>query len=186
MSARADRRRARFTEQLSDTLQLLSGTLRAGYGLMQAVDAVAKEGESPTGEEFRRVVVETRLGRDLTECLQALADRMGGEDIAWVVQAVDINREVGGDLAEVLDTVAATIRERAQIRRQVKALSAEGRLSAYVLVALPVFLIGVMSLTNRSYVGELTHGTGLVLATGGAALLAVGAAWLRRLCRLVY
>ena len=106
----AERRRGRFASQLGDTLQLLSGSLRAGYGMLQALDAVAREAESPTADEFGRVVIETRLGRNPSESLHALAKRMGNEDFEWVVQAIDIHREVGGDLTEVLDTVAATIR----------------------------------------------------------------------------
>jgi len=182
----ATRRRSRFSEQLGDTLQLLAGSLRAGYGLLQAVDSVAAEAERPTRDEFRRIVVETRLGRDLSESLQAAADRMGGEDFEWVVQAIDIHRQVGGDLAQVLDNVAATMRERNQLRRQVKALTAEGRISAYILLALPIFLALLIHFINPGYFTELTSGLGLVMSIAGVVLMAVGAVWMRKLCRLVY
>lgn len=179
-----DRRRRRaFSDQLSDTLQLLASSLRAGYGLLQAVDAVAREAPSPTGEEFRRVVLETRLGRDLTQALHDMADRVGTEDFAWVVQAIDIHREVGGDLAAILDTVGGTIRERNQLLRQVRALTAEGRLSAYILVALPFVLAGVMRLINPEYFSLLTHGTGLIMTGVGMAMITVGAVWFHKLCR---
>jgi tight adherence protein B len=172
-----------FSEQLPDTLQIMAGSLRAGYGLVQAVDAVAREAPSPTLEEFRRVVLEHRLGRDLTEALQALADRLGTEDLEWFVQAVDIHREVGGDLAAIFDTVAATIRERAQLQRQVSALTAEGRLSAYVLTALPIVLAIALHVINPEYAEALTHGVGVLLAGGGVLLLVVGGLWFRKLCK---
>jgi tight adherence protein B len=179
-----DRRRRRaFSEQLADTLQLLASSLRAGYGLLQAVDAVAREAPSPTGEEFRRVVLETRLGRDLTGALHDMADRVRGEDFLWVVQAVDIHREVGGDLAAILDTVAGTIRERNQLLRHVRALTAEGRLSAYILIALPFVLAGLMRLINPAYFSLLTHGVGLAMSGVGILMLIVGAAWFHKLCR---
>ncbi|MFH1330359.1 MAG: VWA domain-containing protein, partial [Actinomycetota bacterium] len=116
------KRRAAFAEQLDGTMQLLAGSLRAGYGLMQSVNTAADEAPSPTAEEFSRIMVETRLGRDLIDSLTALADRMASPDFRWVAQAIDIQRTVGGDLAEILDTVSQTIRERNQIRRQIRAL----------------------------------------------------------------
>jgi tight adherence protein B len=188
VSIKADRRQSAFAEQLSDTLQLLSGSLRAGYSLMQAIDAVAREADAPTCEEFGRLVVETRLGRDTGVALQAMAERMDSEDFGWVIQAIEIHREVGGDLAEVLDTVSGTIRERDQIRRQIKALSAEGRLSAWVLLALPFGVGGFIFLTNRPYLAELVNGglLGWVMVGTGAVLMTGGVVWLRKLVRLEF
>lgn len=180
----ARRRQKAFSDQLGDVLQVLSGTLRSGYGLLQAVDAVGKETEDPAGDEFRRLVVETRLGRDLADALHAMATRMDSEDFEWVVQAIDIHREVGGDLAEVLDTVGATIRERNQLRRQVKALSAEGRFSAYILLALPIVIIGMVHLTTPDYLNELFSGLGLVMLGFGAVLMTVGGVWLKKICTI--
>lgn len=185
---RTKRREARFNDQLGETLQLLAGSMRAGYSLMQAVDSVAREAAAPTSVEFSRLVVETRLGRDLNEALAAMADRMQSEDFAWIVQAIEIHREIGGDLAEVLDTVAGTIRERNQIRRQVKALSAEGRLSGYILLALPFAVGGLIMATNPSYLGELTSSGGLgwsLIAIGGL-LMITGVVWMHRLVRLEF
>ena len=182
-----DRRKAKFGDQLGETLQLMAGTLRAGYGLLQAIDAVAKESPSPTAEEFRRIVVETRLGRELDEALQAMDKRIGSEDFSWVVQAINIHHEVGGDLAEVLDSVAGTIRERNQIRRQVKALSAEGKLSAVVLYVLPFGVAGFISLTNPSYLSPLvTEPIGWVMLGVGAVLLTLGGLWLRKVVKIVF
>ena len=143
------KRRTAFAEQLDGTLQLLAGSLRAGYGLLQSVNTVAAEAAAPTAEEFDRIIVETRLGRDLVDSLTAMADRMDSEDSRWVAEAIDIQRSVGGDLAQVLDTVSQTIRERNQIRRQVRALSADGRFSAYIMIALP-FAVGRLHAGKRS------------------------------------
>jgi tight adherence protein B len=182
----AGRRRTQFADQLADTLQLLGSSLRAGYGLVQAVDAVAKEAPSPTDAEFRRVVVESRLGRDLSASLWAAARRLEVVDFDWVVQAIEIHREVGGDLAEVLDNVGATIRDRNQLRRQVKALTAEGRYSAYVLLALPFVLALLMKVINPEYMGDLFKGFGLVLVGFGGVLMVTGTVWLRKLCRPIF
>lgn len=188
ISLKISRRQARFSSQLGETLQLLAGSLRAGYSLMQAIDAVAREAQAPSSEEFRRLVVETRLGRELIDALRAMEARVQSEDFGWVLQAIEIHRDVGGDLADVLDTTAATIRERDQIRRQVKGLSAEGRLSAYVLMALPFGVGFVISIVNPAYLRELTHGGALGWGLLGVAglLMAGGALWLRKICKIVY
>lgn len=188
VSVKTTRRQAKFSDQLGDTLQLLAGSLRAGYSFMQAIDAVAREADQPSAAEFSRLVVESRLGRDVNDALNAMAGRMQSEDFAWVVQAIEIHREVGGDLAEVLDTVAGTIRERNQIRRQVKALSAEGRLSAWILAALPFGIGTMIFFTNRPYLAELTQSglIGWAMLTVGAVLMAVGGVWLRALVRIEF
>ncbi|MGQ0804630.1 MAG: type II secretion system F family protein [Actinomycetota bacterium] len=187
VSVLADRRRNRFGSQLGDTLQLLSGSLRAGYGMLQAFDAVAREADSPTTDEFGRVVIETRLGRNPSESLHALAKRMGNEDFEWVVQAIDIHREVGGDLTEVLDTVAATIRQRDQLRRQVKALSAEGRLSAAILFLLPLVMFVAIKFINPDYMAEMTGSAlGRIMLAFAAFLLFMGGMWLRKIVKLEF
>ncbi len=183
----AERRSEKFADQLEQTLPLFSGSLRAGFGIMQAFDAVARESASPTSEEFHRLVVETRLGRDLNDALTSMADRVRSEDFDWIVQAIEIHRQVGGDLAEVLDNAFGTIRDRNRIRRQIKALSAEGRLSAVILFVLPLGMFGVISILNPNYIAELTGdalGITLLLVAGG--LLIVGGLWLRRIVRLVF
>ncbi|GGI04825.1 type II secretion system F family protein [Egicoccus halophilus] len=185
LNVKATKRQAAFGDQLGDTLQLLSGSLRAGYSLMQAVDSVAREAESPAAEEFNRLVVETRLGRDMNEALHALGERMQSQDFSWVAQAIAINREVGGDLANVLDTVAETIRERNQIRRQVKSLSAEGRMSTYVLIALPFVVSLLLSLVNPGYMSELYAGgvVGWLVIGIALTMITIGALWMRALVK---
>ncbi|WP_258933492.1 type II secretion system F family protein [Nesterenkonia pannonica] len=125
LSIRITKRQKQFAEQLDDSLQLMASNLRAGHSLPQALSSVAKEADSPTAEEFARIVNETRVGRDLGLALDVTAERMASEDFSWVTQAIAINREVGGNLAEVLDGVADTIRQRNEIRGQVATLSAE-------------------------------------------------------------
>lgn len=187
VSSLVGRRRSQFADQLTESLQLLTGSLRAGNGLAQALDTVAHESESPTSDEFRRVVIESRLGRDLTEALDALATRMRSKDMLWVVQAIDINREIGGNLTEILDTISGTIRDRNRLRRQVSALTAEGRLSAIVVMVLPFALAAFMAATNRAYIAVLfTSWTGLLLLGSGGLLLFLGGVWLRKLVSPVF
>jgi tight adherence protein B len=178
---RAGRRQAAFAEQLDDVLQLMAGSLRAGHSLLRAVDSVSTEADSPTSEEFARIVNETRVGRDLNDALDEVAQRMDSDDFTWVAQAIAIHREVGGNLAEVLDAVGHTIRERNAIRRQVKALSAEGKLSAVVLMALPFGVTGFISMTNPRYLAKFTEslvGYGMLGVAG--VMLLVGALWLKK------
>jgi tight adherence protein B len=187
LSTKARRRQAAFGDQLEGTLQLISGSLRAGYGINQAINTVAAEAQEPTATEFARIVVETRLGRDLHDALTALADRMDNRDFGWITDAIEIQQDVGGDLAEVLDTVASTIRDRNQIRRQVQALSAEGRLSAIILISLPFALAGFISITNPEYLSELTGSTaGQVLLLTGVVLMSIGVVWIRKIVKVVF
>ena len=178
---KAGRRRAAFADQLDDSLQLLAGSLRAGHSLLRALDAVSREADEPTSAEFSRIINETRVGRPLGDSLEDTARRMASDDFTWVSQAIAIHREVGGDLAEVLDTVSHTIRERNQIRRQVKALSAEGRMSGYVLMLLPIGITGFLMMSNPSYIGKLTTnllGWGMIAAA--VVFMTVGGLWLRK------
>jgi tight adherence protein B len=184
---RTSRRQAAFADQLDDSLQLMASSLRAGHSLLRAVDAVSQEAAAPTSEEFARIVNETRVGRDLGEALDEVAQRMGSDDFLWVAQAIAIHREVGGNLAEVLDTVGHTIRERNAIRRQVKALSAEGKLSAIVLMALPFGIIGFISLTNPSYLAKFTQSLmGYGMLAVAAVMMLVGGLWLRSTVRIKF
>jgi tight adherence protein B len=159
----------------------MASSLRAGHSLLRAVDAVSTEAAAPTSEEFARIVNETRVGRDLADALDEVAERMGSDDFRWVAQAIAIHREVGGNLAEVLDTVGHTIRERNAIRRQVKALAAEGKLSAIVLMALPFGIVAFLAVSNPRYLSGFTEGlAGYVMIAVAAVLLLVGALWLKK------
>ncbi|MEJ2578606.1 MAG: type II secretion system F family protein, partial [Kineosporiaceae bacterium] len=138
LGLRRDRRQRQFLTQLPDTLQLIAGSLQAGHSLPQAIDAVVRDGAPPISTELQRAVVENQLGLPLVSALDGVATRLSSRDFAWVVMAIRIQGEVGGNLAELLGTVSGTLRERERLRRQVQALSAEGRMSGWILGALPV------------------------------------------------
>jgi tight adherence protein B len=187
LKMKAGRRQAAFADQLDDSLQLMASSLRAGHSLLRALDSVSHEAASPTAEEFARIVNETRVGRDLNDSLDEVAERMGSDDFTWAAQAIAIHREVGGNLAEVLDAVGHTIRERNAIRRQVKALSAEGKLSAYVLMALPFGIIGFISLTNPGYLAVFTQSLiGYVMLAVAAGMMLVGGLWLKKTVQITF
>lgn len=184
---RTGRRRARFADQLDDTLALLAGGLRAGHSLLRAIDAVSQEAESPTGEELARVVNETRIGRDLGEALDNTAQRMRSDDFQWVAQAIAINREVGGNLSQVLDRVGHTIRERNEIRRQVKALAAEGKMSAWVLILLPIGVFTFLLLTQPTYFsGFFDSVWGVAALAVAVVLLIIGAVWMSAVVKVKF
>ncbi|MGH2785785.1 MAG: type II secretion system F family protein [Actinomycetota bacterium] len=185
LAQRVAKREATFLSQLPDTLQLLAGSLQAGYGFMQAIDTVAREASPPASTEFARVLAEARLGMPIDEALNSMAERVGGEDFRWVVLAINIQRQVGGNLAALLTTVANTLREREYVRRQIKVLSAEGRLSAVILVALPFLLAGYISVVNPGYLQQLTEVTiGKIMIVGGIVLMAIGIAWMRKIIKI--
>jgi tight adherence protein B len=187
LGRKADKRSSRFAEQLPETLQLLAGSLRGGSSVIQGMQTVADEADSPTAEEFQRIITETRLGRDLGASFEDLAGRMGSQDFTWVVTAIEIHREVGGDLASILDRVGNTIRARNRVRGQVKALSAEGRVSGMILFILPPAMVGMIALLNRDYLDEMvTTSEGQIMLVVSAVLLLAGGAWLKRLSRFVY
>lgn len=187
LERRIAKRRRLFAEQLDDTLSLVASGLRAGHSLPRAMDAVSQEADSPTAEEFARVLNENRLGRDLAEALQLSAERMRCDDLAWVSQAVAIHREVGGNLSEVLDHVGETIRERTQIRRQVATLSAEGRISANVLIGLPVVIVIILGVISPGYLTVfLTTPLGWAMIGASLVLFAIGFFWLRAVVKITF
>lgn len=181
----ASRHKTKFENQLPDTLNLLSTSLRSGYSLLQAVEAVAAEAPEPTSREFGRAMNETRLGRSPVAALKQVADRMESLDFDWAVLAISIQREVGGNLAEVLQTAADTMLQRNRLRREMKALTAEGRVSAYVLGALPLFLFAFLFTTRRDYLQPMLDSTRGLLALGGAGvMLGIGIFWLSRIVKV--
>ncbi len=176
------RRRKRFVNQLGDTLQLMAGSLTAGYGLGQTLDSVARETDAPTSEEFQRVVMETRLGRSLEDALQAMSYRIGAKDFDWVVDAIKIQSSVGGNLSEIIEQVGETIRARTRIKRQVDALTAEGKISALVLFVLPFGLFGFIFSSNPDYIKPMfSSGIGQVMLGAAGFMLACGGLWLKKL-----
>jgi len=182
---RRSRRRKAFDSGLPETLQLISGSLSAGLSLMQSVDTIVREGTEPVASEFKRVLVETRIGISLEDALDGVAERFDSRDFRWVVMAIKIQRQVGGNLAELLNTVAGTMREREYIRRQVGALAAEGKLSAAVLGALPPGFLVYLALAQPDYVAPLFNDIrGIIMLVGGTLWLGVGIFWMSRLIKV--
>ncbi len=170
-----------FAEALPDALQLLAGSMRSGFSFVQAVGAVAQEAADPLGGQFQLAFNENRLGRPLEESLDEVATKMESADLAWVVLALSIQREVGGNLAELLDTVAYTIAERERVRREISVLTAEGRLSAGFLGVLPIGLALAIMLLNPSYLDPLvSEPIGIALVVGAVLLNITGFLWLRK------
>lgn len=185
LKRRARRRQKAFLIALPDSLQLLASSLSSGYSLAQALDALVQEGSEPMAGEMGRALAEARIGRPLEDSLDAVGERMDCEDFRWVVMAVRVQRQVGGNLAEVLGRVCGTMRDRASLRRQVQALSAEGRLSAYLLIALPVALGAFMFFFRRDYFRPMyTETVGILALCVTAVMMAVGTVWMNRLIKV--
>jgi tight adherence protein B len=176
------REKRRFEKQLPDTLTLMSTSIRAGYSLLQATEAVASEAPNPTAREFGRAIAEARLGMSVGDALNGISHRVQSQDFEWAVMAIEIQREVGGNLAEVLQTVADTMRARNRLAGEIRALTAEGRISALVLGGLPFVLFAFLWTSNRDYLQPLLDSTFGRLSIGvGLLLMAAGIWWLRKI-----
>jgi tight adherence protein B len=144
-----------------------------------------REGSDPMAGEFKRALVETRLGVDIEHALMGIAERMKSVDFEWVVMAIRIQRDVGGNLSELLNKVADTIREREYLERQVLTLSAEGRLSVWILGGLPPAFMGYLLLVNPTYISPMFHSPiGWVLLTVMTVLLTVGIFWMKKVTKV--
>jgi tight adherence protein B len=181
----AGRRSKKFERQMPDILMLVASSLSTGFSLMQSLDACATDAAEPAAKEFSRVMAETRIGVDVEEALDRLAVRMDSDNMAWTAMAIRIQRSVGGNLAETLRQTAATLRERESLRRTVSALSAEGKLSAYVLIALPVGIFFYEMQVNREYIALLwTRPLGLAILGAAAVSMAIGVAWMNTIVKV--
>ena len=188
----ANRRMSTFNNQLGDTLNLWVNALRSGYSVLQAMESIATEMPPPVSREFERVVQEVRLGLGLEQTLANMYRRVPSEDLDLVITAVNIQREVGGNLAEVLDTISYTIRERVRIKGEINTLTAQGRISGWIISLLPVGLGGVLYLMNPEYVSELwvlekpwifepVFPCGWLVIGLGAILIGIGAMAIRKI-----
>jgi tight adherence protein B len=181
----ASKQKKKFDRQLPDTLNLLSTSLRAGYSVMQAIEAAAQEAPEPTRREFGRAMTEIRLGRPLIDALNDIATRMESKDFEWAVIAIAIQREVGGNLAEVLQSTAETMMHRNRFRREVRALTAEGRISAWVMALMPVGVLVAIYVMNPLYITPLwTTAIGIGLSVGGAVMMGIGVFWMMRIVNI--
>ena len=182
LARKRSRRLKKFEKQLPDSLNLLAGSMRAGFSFMQGLEAIANEAAEPAKRELQRVFTEARLGRNVEDALDDCAERMNSIDMGWVVMALRIQREVGGNLAELLDTVANTMTQRERLRSELKSLTAEGRFSGVVLTIMPFFFLLMFQVLEPDYVPMLfTETIGIIALIGAGVGIIVGWFWLRKI-----
>ena len=185
LRARANRVRRKFDDILADTLQIIAGGLRSGLSFTAALHVIASDGQEPIKSEVQRVLAKEKLGGNLVDGLDELAARMQSKAFEWVALAVRIQREVGGNLSEILATTTETLRERAYLHRQVRTLSAEGRMSAYILMALPFAVTAVLLVIRPEYLTVLwTTPIGLTCVAVGLLMLTAGWFWMRAVVKV--
>lgn len=186
MIRKGKKRRIELENQLPTVLQLLAGSLDSGASMLHAMEIVAQEGNPPLADEFARVVAETQVGRPILDSLQSMSDRCGSQDLDWTVEAIRIQYTSGGSLSETLRTLADFMRARVEVRAEVRALSAEARLSGKILTGLPLLVGGFLLLFRRDYVAPL-YQTGLGREMLGAAAFAmlIGTLWMQRIVKKV-
>jgi tight adherence protein B len=183
----AGRRAKKFERQLPQLLLLAASSLSTGFSLPQALDAVAKDAPEPSAKEFSRALAETRIGADIGDSLDRLGERMDSDNMRWTAMAIRIQRQVGGNLADTLRTTAKTLMEREELRRHVNALAAEGKLSAYILIALPIFLFGYLLKVNHDYIALLWSGfLGWCMLGGAIVAMCIGIFWMRKVVEVEF
>lgn len=181
------RRRKKFDDQMLETFQTIAGGLRAGQGLTSAVAMVAEESDYPMNEEFSRAVMEARIGADLVVSLRAVAHRTRSDSMQWLVKTIAINQEVGGSLADAMEGAVETITARIELTGKVKALAAEGKLSAYILMALPFFVAVVVNIFTPGYMAPLvTHWVGWAILGSCAVQFLIGGLWMKKIINIKY
>jgi tight adherence protein B len=186
MIRKGKKRRIALENQLPTVLQLLAGSLDSGASMLHAMEIVAQEGNAPLADEFARVVVETEVGRPMLDSLQAMADRCASQDLDWTVEAIRIQYTSGGSLSETLRTLAEFMRARVEIRAEVRALSAEARLSGKVLTGLPLLVGGFLMLFRPDYVAPLYQtGTGKMMLVAAGSGMLTGTLWMQRIIKKV-
>jgi tight adherence protein B len=177
------RRLLRFETQLPDTLALWVNALRSGYSVMQSMETISRDAPDPTSTEFKRVVQEAQLGIDMEDALDHLLLRMESEDLDLVVTAVNIQREVGGNLAEILDVIGHTIRERIKLKGEIRVLTAQGRFTGYLISGLPIVLALFLNAINPGYVGQLfvNRSCGWPMLAIGLVMIGIGSAVIQKI-----
>jgi len=177
-----------FETQLPDTLALWVNALRAGYAVLQAMEAISRESPEPTSTEFRRVVMEVQLGIPMEDALDHLLARMPSDDLDLVNTAVNIQREVGGNLAEVLDSISHTIRDRIKLKGEISVLTAQGRITGWLISLLPIILTIFLYLVSPSYMSNLVENRmcGWPMLGCGLGMIATGAAIIQKIVDIKY
>ncbi|MBW3646113.1 MAG: type II secretion system F family protein [Actinobacteria bacterium] len=184
LARRIDKRQKAFEEQLPEALSIIASSLSAGHTFLRAIQMMCEESQPPMSEEFQRVVAETRLGGSVVDALDRMARRLDIKDLVWVVQAIRIQQQVGGKLADLLHTLADFIRAREEIRREVDVLTAEGRISAWVLTGLPVLIMLAVQITNPAYLQPFYQGWGIFVLGMTAASVLAGFFIIRRMVKI--
>ena len=172
-----------FEEQLPDTLGLWVNALRSGYSVLQAMEAIAKDAPEPTITEFQRVVQEVQIGIDVPDALDHLLERVESDDLDLVVTAVNIQREVGGNLAEILEVISHTIRERIKLKGEIRVLTSQGRITGYLISFLPIALALFLNASNPGYMGQMfeDRACGWPMIGAGLALIGIGSAIIQKI-----
>jgi tight adherence protein B len=185
VSRRVKKVRENFDEQLPDNLDVLAGAMRTGHSVMGALAVMVESADEPSKSEFRRVLQDEQLGVPLDDALMVMARRMESYDAEQVAMVMRLQREAGGNTAEVLDRVAETIRGRMEIRRLVQVLTAQARISRWILTSLPIFLLVVLSFTGGDYLDPLLHNTiGKAFLVLGAVLVCIGSFWIKKIAEV--
>ena len=176
-------RLVKFETQLPDTLGLWVNALRSGYSVLQSMEAISRDAPEPTATEFKRVVQEVQLGIDMEDSFEHLLQRMESEDLDLVVTAVNIQREVGGNLAEILDVISHTVRERIKLKGEIRVLTAQGRITGYLISFLPIALAIFLNGINPTYVGLLfqNRSCGWPLLAIGLTMIGIGMAAIQKI-----
>ena len=180
LKSREGARKREFEEQLPDFLTIIASGLRAGLTFAQAIESAVGDGFGEVERQIRRALAEVQVGSTLDAALLRVATKMESDDLKWTIAALRIQREVGGNLSRILDAASVTIRNRAELKREIRTLSAEGRLSAYVLLALPLGIFGFLTLSRREYVQIFwTETVGMIMLAAFATLVTAGWFWIR-------
>lgn len=183
LARRVGNRLNSFEGQLPDILQMWVNGLRSGYSVLQAIEAISKEAPEPVASEFKRVVQEVQLGIPMQDALEHLLERMPSDDLDLVITAVNIQREVGGNLAEILDIIGHTIRERIKLKGEIRVLTAQGRVTGYIIAGMPILLMAFLMLVNPDYMGQMFENQlcGWPMLGCGAGMIALGAAAINKI-----
>jgi tight adherence protein B len=183
-ASRAKKRTKVLQMQLPDALSLMGASVEGGQTFQRSIDMYRHDARPPLSVELDRVMAEVRLGSELVVALENMADRCGVDDLKWAVEAVRIQQSTGGRLGPILNTLASFMRMRQEVRREVQTLSAEGRLSGYVLAGLPLFLAVAIELEDPGYLNPMLHGTGLIVLIGAGLLMVAGYAMVRKMVNI--
>ncbi len=183
-SRRANKRIKQMQQQLPDALALMAASVEGGQTFQRAIDMYRRDARPPLSDELDRVMAEVAVGSDLVVALENMAERSGVDDLKWAVEAVRIQQSTGGRLAPILHTLANFMRTRQEVRREVQTLSAEGRMSGYVLFAIPLFLVVALEGKDPGYLKPMFHGVGLIVLIGTAGLMALGFMIVRKMVNI--